>query len=128
MEQFDKREFNNICAEFMGYKLITPKMPEYDSLIEDSYWASPEKILCTEDEIRYDSDWNWIMNVVDTIEIRCSTPILIVGNECIINPSNKNIYTTCRFNEGGTHKKEAVLQAIWKFLNWYMQQMSQNKY
>jgi predicted phosphohydrolase len=95
-------------------------------LQDDSFYIEKfSRILQTESSIDLDyhwfrdenlnfaSDWNWIMEVVEKIEdIYRIQPIQIAGTRCLI-------HTNHTFNVYRSSKKEAVVQAIWEFLNWY---------
>ena len=67
-------EGNKLIAEFMGYKLITPSMRKNPEMWNISYWENPEmkkisgKVLCSENNLRYHSSWDWLMPCIDKIE------------------------------------------------------------
>jgi len=73
MKTIDITEGNKMIAEFMGYKLITPKMRRNPESWKYSYWENPDaptphKVLGSEDSLDYDSSYNSLMRVVDKIE------------------------------------------------------------
>lgn len=109
MTQFNKEEYNKMCAEFLKWEVEMP-----------------------EDLNQFDSDWNWIMEVIDKIEITSMDfhgrfRVFISSDNCCINATNLDTSRETRcyayFNDCyGASKKEAVVQAIWEFLNWYKKQ------
>lgn len=147
MKQFNLPEYNRMCAEFLKYGIpITDKdfcfyeHPKYDekSVIPKLIEANFEK--------RFTEDWNWIMEVVDKIELLpdlygrkdCRYVVDITTDALIDNKHTVTITHSVysRSPKGNTpiykqerkvtvyrhaNKKEAVVQAIWEFLNWYNQ-------
>jgi histidinol-phosphate/aromatic aminotransferase/cobyric acid decarboxylase-like protein len=89
MKPFNKEEYNRMCAEFMEWDYI---------------------------EKKFDTDWNWIMEVVEKIQYYKALIISINHCEIYFMPNDG-----IRINVGGRTTKEAVVQAIWEFLNWYNQ-------
>lgn len=67
-------------------------------------------------DLKFHSDWNWLMEVVEKIE-SLGYSFTIIGNLCIISrPSFKSIRS-----EDET-KFKAVYQAILDFIKWYNEQ------
>ena len=64
------------------------------------------------------SDWNWIMEVFEKIEDSLGGLVVVDGKTCFmcvtIEYINYNNTTIVPYS-----KKEAAVQAIWHFLNWY---------
>lgn len=116
-KQFNKEEYNKLCAEFMGYKLITPEMRKNPTEWVSSYWENPEfngsskGVLCSESGLEYHINWNRIMEVVEKIE-KTYAWVQIKGCHVLSASIDVNAPT----------KKEAVVQAIWEFLLWYNEQ------
>jgi hypothetical protein len=101
MNNKEIENYNRLCAEFLGWKnLNDDSFPEYIDKLGNFY---PLK------ELTFDSDWNWIMEVVDAIE-KLGHTVDIWNNVCVIPHLKKSI---------GESKKEAVVQAINQFLIWY---------
>jgi hypothetical protein len=123
-------EYNKRCAEFLGYKVITERPYDgaitvqegcnnpsflHDRMPDESWYVYP----------KFDSDWNWIMEVVEAIEK------LYEGNAyCVqIKQDNCHIFVNTQFSlaynkfvnifERDISKKEAVVKAINQFLIWY---------
>ena len=112
-------ENNKLIAEFMGV---------FDKILSTGNihsWSDAPFYYTTEDTkekviknickySKYDSDWNWLMQVVEKIEkLKCTVVI------------EKNI---CRIHKGGLHfghaykfetKIEAVYNACLEFIKWY---------
>jgi len=108
---------NKIIAKFMGAKegkgvgkrkaLTGVPIPLYldEKILTD-------KSTCFIDELRYHSDWNWLMEVVEKIE-SLNTSFSIDGNKCYcINDS------FCNAQKEPT-KIESVYKVCIAFINWY---------
>jgi hypothetical protein len=134
MKKFDKREFNRLCAEFMGYKHLVNT--QY-SLPNETGIPLPHKTatVCYLEDMQYHSDWNWIMAVVDKIRIASisgyETPCFEfkiqngwckIDLHCQIDILFENVaddFYSHVENQKEETLKESVVQAIWQFLNWY---------
>jgi len=122
MKEYNKEEYNKLCAEFMGYKLVTPEMRKHPEEWISSYWENPDfngsskGVLCSENGLQYNTNWNWIMEVVEKIE-QAGFDVNIFQHDATIKKSGEFIVIT-HASKVKT-KKEAVIQAIWEFLNWY---------
>jgi hypothetical protein len=119
MKPYNEQEFNRLCAEFLGIKKS-----------QDLYvW---NLLLFSEDELLFHSDWNWIMEVVEKIENTKKNNEWYV--EYIWLPSTNISFSVRGWRDGSvlfetfgrfygvTTKKEAVVEAIWQFINWYNEQ------
>ncbi len=165
MKNFNKEEYNKLCAEFMGWEYFPESKSGNnwpDGCHDGSYstydiWVKNptekyREILCHSDyeyldgkynsdieqedlfddykyQLKYDSDWNEIMEVVENISQKLEgINISIHPNSCLITDTgvrgkyslnaSKNIVRVIDAKD----RKEAVVQAIWEFLNWYNQQ------
>lgn len=111
-------EDNKLIADFMGLRHVDDdkymknlrEMRVNGIFFEQGYMTS---------ELRYYSDWNWLMTVVDKIEsLNFSVEMnrqeegdyqcLIVKKEIIVQTFSSN-------------KMESVYQAVVKFIKWYEQ-------
>ena len=121
MTQQEILEYNKRCAEFLGCV-----QRNYPSVIKSpfhgrSIWWSPTSsdgktrtFYCEVGEEHFHDDWNWIMEVVKTIEkIKEVRDITITSTGCVIYHKEKP------FSSHVENKKEAVVQAINQFLIWY---------
>jgi hypothetical protein len=98
MNEKELLEYNKRCAEFLNLhrdeEVVIYNMHSY----------------CY-DLLKFDSDWNWIMDVVEAIEKNCAW-VKIRGQAVDISTIANTVAPT---------KKEAVVQAINQFLIWYEQ-------
>jgi len=119
MKPYSEQEYNRLCVEFIGLKCHEPS----------GYWTLPTFMDgdgWTMTDMKFHSDWNWIMQVVEKIESllhrpnELDTPIYCVTNFrniVKIETVNDEIVWVKR-----SSKKEAFIQAIWEFLQWYNEQ------
>ncbi len=100
MKEFNLEEYNKMCAEFLGWK-----KNNHSFIFDES-----ECMLCLSnvfiEDLKFHSDWNWIMEVVERIESK--------GYDVFSGQSDMEIES----NKCATLKESAV-QLIWQFLNWY---------
>ena len=99
MKPYNEQEYNRLCAEFIGLECHEPS----------GYWTLPTFMDgdgWTMTDMKFHSDWNWIMEVVEKIS----------------NIPDGVGYVFVRDLDGVMHKKQVVVQAIWQFLNWYNEQ------
>ena len=94
-------ENNKIIAEFMEHK------PTFEVYIDDVLTTLERPIK------NYNSDWNWLMEVVEKIESIKGTQIFINGISCEIMFKGRVI--SKHFNT----KIEAVYNACVEFIKWY---------
>ena len=104
MKPYNEKEYNRLCAEFLGWEQGEDGRYWKETPTESSNWYV--------DEMYFHSDWNWIMEVVEKIN---DTPIKDGCSETI---EAKYLI----FQRLGKTYKSAVVQAIWQFLNWYNEQ------
>ena len=107
---------NKIIAEFMGATLTKDLQIMYPVYEGDSSYVK---------DLKYHSDWNWLMQVVEKIErskfvtefeiTKCN----VFGVRVKIIPSLKNTFSW--FGSGGKYKNkiEAVYFACVEFIKWY---------
>ena len=125
MKSYNQKEFNKLCAEFLGWNL------------EDGYYNRDmhhEYSFVKDDELKFHSDWNWIIEVVEKIEnlrgVTVETNNNWVGEFTIVircSGYSGTYYKSInkpRVSHGQDFrtKKEAVVESIWQFLNWYNEQ------
>ena len=118
MKESNKEEYNKLCAEFLGAVEYVPKAWYYFSRYR-RHWFFPSRFepnRFTTKMLRFDSDWNWIMEVVEKIE-QLGFDVNIFEHDATIKKGSEYVVVT-HASKIKT-KKEAVVQAIWKFLNWY---------
>jgi hypothetical protein len=112
MTQEEILQYNKRCAEFLGYKNTTPDDKDFNIYQSEKGMIIGNKIytLLETMSMRFHSDWNWIMEVVEAIEKKAWVNI----KGCAVD-----ISTIVNLN--APTKKEAVVQAINQFLIWYEQ-------
>ena len=125
-------QYNKKCAEFLGAYWCNDDLNAYPS----GYW-----MLDGEDNLPHDlehmefhSDWNWIMEVVEKIESIKQLTLETCNNwvgEFTIVIRYKSYSSTHYFSreiprvshgQDFRTKKEAVIQAIDQFIDWYNKQ------
>jgi hypothetical protein len=102
MTQEEILQYNKMCAEFLN-------------LHRDKEVAIYNLNAYQYDFLKFHSDWNWIMEVVEAIEKK-GYEIDIFSNCVEICDTPDENYIT---EAVGKTKKEAVVQAINQFLIWY---------
>jgi hypothetical protein len=134
MTQEEIQEYNQKCADFLGFKYKNQsKFWATYPLDNNSYLAKFGYMQV--ETFKFHSDWNWIMEVVEKIE-SLKYLIDITDNEVYVN---SNLIKQKNVTDGGTmnshnekyypviveitderlSKKEAVVKAINQFLIWY---------
>ena len=125
MKPFNKEEYNKLCAEFMGY--INTTLTDKDFNIHEH--PLTKKMIETNYCNYFTDDWNWIMEVVDKInDPDNGIMVSIHPNSCMITDNGRRgkwsinaISNIVRIIDA-KDRKEAVVQAIWEFLQFYNQQ------
>lgn len=130
-------QFNKKCAEFMNYELITPDKRKHPDEWKHSYWEhkdkanvhTSKKVLGRDGYLSFHSDWNRIMEVVEKIQTlnKLGGIVLIQQGRCKITSrmaGDNSIYAdvSLYFEKGVKGQKEAVVQAIDQFIDWYNKQ------
>ena len=100
MTQEEILQYNKRCAEFLGwdYNKFMDRWNEED--FQHEYFNTNSI------DLKFDSDWNWIMDVVEAI---------------VMYYKDKEIPQIHLLNQPIFTPKEAVVQAINQFLIWYKQ-------
>jgi hypothetical protein len=122
MTQEEIQEYNKMCAEFIGFyyrdeNTVQPIHNWITGLATMTY--DPIRFL------KFESDWNWIMEVIEKIEglqkyeVKITKPLNTKFHYCEIRwIKTESSYMIITVGNDKT-KKEAVLQAINQFLIWY---------
>lgn len=116
-------ENNKLIAEFMG---LRPKMesPDVYSYSDMPFFSvrenNPEKVMdAIVKYVKYDKDWNWLIEVVEKIEKNYIVDIC--GKAVSIHENNgEMIVDLCGKNY--SNKTEAVYNACIEFIKWHNQQ------
>ncbi len=114
-------ENNKLIVEFMGLK---PKMESPDVYVfsDMPYFSvrenNPEDAMnAIVKYSKYDSDWNWLMKVVEKIEnYNEFTDVLFAPRGCAIDCYIENGFS---FSNDCDTKIEAVYNACVEFIKWY---------
>jgi hypothetical protein len=102
-------ENNKIIAKFM----------KIDTAFDDTFSINPmTKYGCWE-KMKYDTDWNWLMEVVEKIETIKHCQVSIIKNWCRIEHSKYNSRIDSRDYSDNFTKLEAVYNACVEFIKWY---------
>lgn len=131
MKPYNEQEFNRLCAEFLGGKI---KEDGWNFCLTDFGVKHCGYGFHEGFDLKFHSDWNWIMEVVEKIEnlrgVTIETNNNWVGEFTIVircGGYSGTYYKSIekpRVSHGQDFrtKKEAVVEAIWQFLNWYNEQ------
>ncbi|HEY6143774.1 MAG TPA: hypothetical protein VIV55_10220 [Flavobacterium sp.] len=112
-------ENNKLIAEFMGAKdLHNTNEYELYGFIEDIDDGEDEQHHFTPEQMLFDSDWNWLMEVVGKIEGLNYWVNRIDGDVWIVD-NNKEIIINNQYHSGGI---EAVYKSVLEFVKWYNEQ------
>jgi hypothetical protein len=121
LKPYNEQEFNRLCAEFLGWKQNSNKTTFYVDKNDGRH-------IYEMHDLKFHSDWNWIMEVKNKIcqlnlidEFNTSYDSVSKGWHCQILPAYKNSFNSF-YGAIVSTEKEAVVQAIWQFLNWYNKQ------
>ncbi len=120
MSKEEIKEYNKLCAQFLGFKCSINEQYELPNMMifppaKNSNHCREAKICCVED-MQFHKDWNWIIEVTDAIESK-GYDVFINGLYCRITDSGMSDF---EIESGGVKtKKEAVVEAIYLFLKFY---------
>jgi hypothetical protein len=98
---------NKLIAEFMGLEEIyTPLLNIYEI---------SETETCLETDLAYHTDWNWLMPVVERIELDMGFDVYIHYNNCTITDGENAFENEAEPNQ----KIYATYQSVVEFIKWY---------
>lgn len=128
MTPYNEQEYNRLCAEFLGSELKNDG--QFDYWTYDHLGFDPMKIRGSSwvsGNFEFHSDWNWIMEVVEKIRV---TYFQGLPFQFKINDETGYVYIVHHLMDNAyfiqvlikDKLKEAVVQAIWEFLQWYNEQ------
>jgi hypothetical protein len=133
MKPFDSIEYNKLCAEFLNWSYGHPDKSE-------TRWSTDwfDNNGVRHSHLQFDSDYNWIMEVIEKIQnIRREVKeygvlewfeVHLYSHGCLIksglNHADGETKSPYYYSNSvwKSNCKEAVVQAIWEFLNWYNEQ------
>ena len=108
-------ENNRLIAEFMNYNL---------EIVNNEVYFTHDDMLesLSDEELHFDTDWDWLMTVVDKIEnYNEFTSVLFYPNSCTIIKSREFSADDNYFEISidSFTKIEAVHEAVLEFIKWY---------
>jgi len=112
---------NKLIAEFMGIQVI-------DNEIDSPF--RPNLNCFRKKELKYHSDWNWLIPVIEKIETlnnpttpyNSSVSVNIYDNACEISYTGYHSGTIVEINLG--NKLKSTYEAVLKFIEWYNKQIN----
>jgi hypothetical protein len=107
-------ENNKLIAEFMSLSYRTKK--DYQGWYKDSSFTDR---ICSFDGLKFHSDWNWLMEVVEKIEDLKHCQIDISLNWCRIGYKDTLFNYDSRNHFKDITKIESVYNACVEFIKWY---------
>ena len=107
-------ENNKIIAKFMGY--IDNGCSEEGFLINPTTNYDEDII-----ELKFNSDWNCLMDVVEKIE-SLGYNFNITSQNATALQNHSAIYQTNIYSVDGTKKIQATYETVVEFIKWYNQQ------
>lgn len=125
-EYFESQDFNTFEAakKHLGIK---PTITDNNKLIAEFmravYMSHINKWFvmneeCIDEELKYNSDWNWLMEVVEKIEnLGFDFAIYTGSSVSIVNTKDFPFEEVISLS--GSSKKEAVYNAVVAFIEWY---------
>lgn len=114
---YEKKSDNELIAEFMGARL--------DATIGNGRWIyakQPTSYYREDVELRYDSDWNWLMLVVQKVrELSIAVEISYsLGTVCKICYKNGKSFEWLSIEDNDGFS--AVYKAVVEFIKWFNSQ------
>jgi hypothetical protein len=109
-------ENNKLIAEFMGWKLGHPELLE---LRWSDEWFDGRDKKTTKGFLHFDTDWNWLMEVVEKIESLCSNRGFEISARFVHIRVNNNLTISSGVKD---NRIEAVYNVCIEFIKWYNQQ------
>lgn len=95
---------NELIAKFLGYSQPHPDYPNA------SYWYKKDKDpLCL---LTFDSDWNWLIQVIEKIEKEYKFFVLISWQHCVIESNSCEF----RIEKDSDTKLKATYNAVIEFI------------
>ena len=103
---------NKLIAEFLG---MTTHHNDKNILILNTKDGND---IISVDDLKYHTDWNWLMQVIDKIEKEYRFSILISWQHCVIESNSCEF----RIEKDSDTKLKATYNAVVEFIKWYNEQ------
>ncbi len=112
------QEGNKLIAEFMGaFPVDIGDKEGWWYLTNGLFPHGYDRIMFR--AIKYHSDWNWLMEVVEKVESVYDSTFVVEITDCICEITGLDDLSIYR---AGNDKKEVVYSACLHFIQWYNEQ------
>lgn len=88
-------------------------------VIETPFFKSLGGCIFAPSELKFDTDWNWLMEVVEKVCLVCGYEVEIKTNSCYIQTINGSYSSTIQ----GENRIDATYKSIISFIKWYNEQL-----
>lgn len=112
-------EGNKSIAEFMGRQIVESPWP-HKSLEEQGYWVHQLGQNYFKTKLKYHSSWDWLMPVVEKIELMPNYSVRIQINSCNITDHSHPAWPDGKLISwrNGNKKIENGWLAVIEFITW----------
>ena len=115
-------EKNQLIAEFMGLKPLNNNKDGWYDTYDIHKSGVPYPGGNTVTQLRFHDSWDWLMPVVEHIEVLCKYIVFISGNSCVIEISESKFgMDEEQIIVDADSKIEAVYGAVVSFIEWWNQ-------
>ena len=108
----ETQENNKIIAEFMGYEIQKDPTERFFG----RYKTPITKVWVKENELSFDSDWNWLMPVLIEIGNKTGFALTLGENYCYWNNDGENPFAR---EYGGYDNILNIYEAVVDLIKWY---------
>ena len=104
---------NKKIALFDGYR------ESHNNIVHEEYGTLTEKGLSL---LRYNTDWNWLMRIVE--KINKIDWVTIRANECEIHELQTKQFENIKVEKEGCELIEIVYEAVLRYVVWYLDNLA----